>query len=313
MNFKHLLIVSSLFLSLTSSAQSYDSLALKAFQEYYPTKNYNKAAKLYDQAFSTSDSVNLDHYYYATCAFSMAGHIDKAFSCLSKMVANGYMDFSLITKDSDNLISLHTDKRWPDILEDIKKNYAEYEKDLDVELRHKIQAMLDYDQGLRKSWGELSKEFGEESQEVDSIKKHVDTYRQIHTDTLMAIYERNGFPDHSIIGKDGLSNLHTLAVHSHDIEFQKLTLVYLATEASHGGIDWESVAFLTDRMRYHEDKPQYFGTRFKNVNWPENGVELYTVIDISHLDRRRKALGLVPIKQMYESWGYDLINLPEQK
>jgi hypothetical protein len=89
-------------------------------------------------------------------------------------------------------------------------------------------------------------------------------------------------------------------------------LFYLTEEANQGGIDWEQIAMLSDRISFNEKEPQLFGTRFDVVDMSKRQVKLYPVKDVKNLDKRRASIHLKPVKEGYAQWGYDLLEVPEQ-
>lgn len=274
-------------------------------------KDYKKSLGNYEKAFSISDTVILQDYYNAACVSAMQGNSAAAFNYLKIISDKGYKDVIWIMKDED-LSTLHKEKQWNDIIDQIKMNYREYEKQFDKGLRDQILKMIDTDQELRKSWGIIENKFGKHSSQYDSMQVIIDQARAIHSEELKKLYSEKGFPGHHVIGKDGLYNIWVLSLHALDVEFQKLTLLYLIIEASNGGIEWEQIAMLTDRIAFNEKKAQFFGTRFEVVNWDKRQIKLYQVSDIHNLDKRRISIGLKPVQEAYAKWGYELLELPEQ-
>lgn len=292
-----------------SNAQSCDSLSQAAFKQY-GLGEFKRADLLYDQV-AECDSVTNEDYYNAACVAAQLGNKQKSFHYLDQLTKKGYKDIVWITTDAD-LESLHMEIEWPVILEKIKQNYENYEKPFDRPLRKRILYMVEHDQSLRKSWGEVEKKYGKNSVQYDSIAKVIDQYRAKHSKELEEIYDQRGFPNSQQIGKDAVYNIWVLALHSLDIQFQKLSLFYLTEEAKAGNLDWEQIAMLADRIAFNEKEPQLFGTRFQVIDMSKRKVKLYSVKDINNLDNRRRALHLKPVIQGYADWGYELIGVPEQ-
>ena len=72
-------------------------------------------------------------------------------------------------------------------------------------------------------------------------------------------------------------------------ELQRKFLAALRTASENGDVPQKQVAFLTDRIRFNEGKPQVFGTV---LDWDDSGELSCTVEDPANLDRRRQAVGL---------------------
>jgi tetratricopeptide (TPR) repeat protein len=279
--------------------QKCDSLYNAAFRQY-GLQQYKNAAVLYEQAFKCN-SANTEDYYNAGCVFSKSGNKDKSFEYLKLATDKGYKDLIWITTDSD-LENLHQDKRWNSVIEKVKENMENYEKQFDQPLRKRIFQMVETDQKLRKNWGEIEKKYGKQSHQYDSLSIVIDSFRTKHSKELEVIYSERGFPTTKLIGEDAVYNIWVLALHSLDIQFQKLTLFYLTEEAKTNGIGWEQIAMLTDRISFNEKEPQLFGTRFDIVDMSKRQVRLYPVKDANNLDNRRKALNLKSVKEGYAEW-----------
>ena len=65
-----------------------------------------------------------------------------------------------------NLTSLHSDDRWSELIEVVKANKQEYEKDLDKPLVAKLDTIYQLDQSYRRQIGEIEEEYGRDSDEM---------------------------------------------------------------------------------------------------------------------------------------------------
>ena len=61
-----------------------------------------------------------------------------------------------------------------------------------------------------------------------------------------------------------------------------------------GEVSAVNVAYLTDRVRMHEGKPQVYGTQFRRSN---GDWEPYPIEDPDRVDERRAALGLATLAE----------------
>jgi hypothetical protein len=72
--------------------------------------------------------------YNAACSWALAGNSDSAFYQLNRMVdLMDFVDYPKISSDED-FIPLYQDQRWGLLLEKVKKNKQEKEKDYRYEL-----------------------------------------------------------------------------------------------------------------------------------------------------------------------------------
>ena len=83
------------------------------------------------------------------------------------------------------------------------------------------------------------------------------------TKRLREIVRQVGWQTISHIGEDGVRAVWLIAQHSPDIRFQKKCLEFFKKSMKRRGVSKKHIAFLTDRIRTREGKPQLFGTQFK--------------------------------------------------
>src|SRR5262249_61914415 len=77
-----------------------------------------------------------------------------------------------------------------------------------------------------------------------------------------------------------------------DLSFQKRCLGLLKTAAQKGEATGEQLAYLTDRVRVGEKKPQVYGTQLR---WVDGKLRPQPIEDEANVDKRRKAVGLSPL------------------
>lgn len=142
------------------------------------------------------------------------------------------------------------------------------------ELAEEIIAMSDADQAMRKSraW----------NPDVDAQ----------NTSRLKEIIAQSGWPTKSQIGALAAHRAWLLAQHAdHDREFQKSCLdlmKQLPTEE----VAQPDIAYLEDRVRVGEGRPQLYGTQFYNDK--QGGFGPLPIEDPEGLEDRRKTVGLKP-------------------
>ncbi len=144
-----------------------------------------------------------------------------------------------------------------------------------------------------------------------------------HIPILKKIYNKIGYPTVDRVGKESSSKFFTLVQHSDsDVKFQEKMLTELTKELEKGNVSGKGFAYLTDRVKIAQKKPQVYGTQLEyNTNigqaFPKN------LIDSLNVNKRRKKLGLEPIEeylnrastlhfQMSKS-HYDKIGISEPK
>ena len=126
-----------------------------------------------------------------------------------------------------------------------------------------------------------------------------------HTARLKEIVAEFGWPTRSMVGKQAALAAFLIVQHAdHDPDFQSRCLPMLVEAAQHGEVSKGHVAYLTDRVRVKQGKPQLYGTQYGTAHGAdgsaltdEHGHIKYLlplVEDVDRLDERREAAGLGP-------------------
>lgn len=112
---------------------------------------------------------------------------------------------------------------------------------------------------------------------------------------IKKIFETYGFPGFRQVGKKSSHNYWMVVQHSDfDVEFQKKVLKAMKKQVDRKNASGEDYAYLIDRIEQNEKRPQVYGTQ---IFMSASGTTLYATIDTANLDKRRKAVGLGPIKE----------------
>lgn len=143
---------------------------------------------------------------------------------------------------------------------------------------------------------ELQKMIDEDQRAVQKRqKKGVVNMRilKVNTKKLKEIVVRNGWPSVSFVGKEGSKNAWLLVQHAdEDVSFQKKCLKLMQAEFKKNpeNIAPMHIAFLMDRIRVNEKKPQKFGTQFYTNKKGE--FTYWPIRDIRNVDKRRAEYGI---------------------
>jgi hypothetical protein len=139
---------------------------------FYQVKDYKNSAQEYQNAFDSNDGKAFPNdRYNAACSFALSGNVEKAFYHLFYSAVNPnikYSNYHHITNDPD-LNSLHHNVLWEKLLNEVRLNKEELEKDLDKPLASILEAIYQDDQTYRQQVGEVEKKYGRES---DEMKAH---------------------------------------------------------------------------------------------------------------------------------------------
>jgi hypothetical protein len=151
---------------------------------------------------------------------------------------------------------------------------------IDEALRTELLELAGADQDFRRRWPSLS----QDEIEVELGREHARSAR------LAELIDAHGWPGRSRVGDDGARAAWLLAQHAdHDRAVQERCLALLESAVAAEDAAPRNLAYLTDRVRVAQDRPQLYGTQFCGM-----GGEL------GRLDERRAAVGLGPFAE-YEA------------
>jgi len=122
--------------------------------------------------------------------------------------------------------------------------------------------------------------------------------QQVHRDNAYALdrlIREHGWPGIALVGSDGcrvawLIAQHAICTPALQRQFRDL----LAEAAERGDAPKKMAAFLSDRIRFNENRPQVYGTV---LDWNEHGELMCEVEDPENVDARRAAVGLPPFAE----------------
>lgn len=139
-------------------------------------------------------------------------------------------------------------------------------------------------------------------------RAHFARVTQVDTDNtawLKEVVAAHGWPGAGVVGDEAARSAFLLVQHAdHDPAFQAACLPLLEAAASRGEIPMTHVAYLTDRVRVKQQRPQLYGTQYYAKTLPDGSVAsgpdgrieylLPVVEDLERLDDRRREAGLEP-------------------
>ena len=161
---------------------------------------------------------------------------------------------------------------------------------MDHQLRDELLARMEKGQSLRQ-------ELIDNPDDIQLLMRMIEADAQ-NTRWLDEIIKEHGWPTKSFVGEDGAQAAFLIVQHSPAPQFQKKCLELLRLAVSQNEADIINLAYLTDRLRIFEGKPQIYGTQGQ----PDTtGVIIPSPIeDEEHVDERRKSIGLEPIEEYFK-------------
>lgn len=163
---------------------------------------------------------------------------------------------------------------------------------MDEELKQRLLGMVAEDKRVRAqlvATGELFAGYAPRMAEV----------HERNAAALEALIERRGWPGRSLVGAQGAQAAWLIAQHAIGVpDFQRKCLQLLKQAAARGEAEPVYVAYLEDRICFHEGRPQRYGTQF---DWDEHGrLSPWTLEDSERVDEYRASVGLEPLAERLE-------------
>lgn len=133
----------------------------------------------------------------------------------------------------------------------------------------------------------------------------VDEVDTDNTAWLHKVIEARGWPLLSEVGERAATAAWLIAQHADDVpDLQRLFHGLLAAAVERGEASAKSLAYLEDRVRVNDGRPQLYGTQFTDAG---GGLAPSPIEEREGLDQRRQAVGLEPFAEyeadMLEIWG----------
>ncbi|MCR9248546.1 MAG: formylglycine-generating enzyme family protein [bacterium] len=172
-----------------------------------------------------------------------------------------------------------------------------------------LEARVERDQRVRGAFERVATATKAERAEIFAAARRVD---RDNTAFMMRIVDRFGWPTDAMFGSGAARAAFLMVQHAdHEPEFQARCLPILTAAAERGEASKVAVAYLTDRVRVKQHRPQLYGTQYQTLRSEdgkgavrdENGKLTYLlpiVEEVDELDSRRAAVGLPPWRE-YEA------------
>jgi hypothetical protein len=271
---------------------------------FYQVKDYKNSAQEYQNAFDSNDGKAFPNdRYNAACSFALSGNVEKAFYHLFYSAVNPnikYSNYHHITNDPD-LNSLHHNVLWEKLLNEVRLNKEELEKDLDKPLASILEAIYQDDQTYRQQVGEVEEKYGRESDEMKAHWKLISEKDSVNLIKVKKILDERGWLGPKIIGNEGNSTLFLVIQHA-DLETQEKYLPMMREAVSKGNAKASSLALLEDRVALRKGQKQIYGSQ---IGRDQETGEYYVLplIDPDNVDQRRAKVGLGTIQDYISNWG----------
>ncbi len=278
----------------------YDSLIIIAYQAY-EAKDYQLSATSFSNAFKELGwKAIFFHRYGAACSWALVNNSDSSFFQLNNLAnKRNYSNYSQLTTDQD-LISLHSDKRWEPLIAKVLANKTETEKNYNHELVAELAIIDSEDQGGRQRLDEIEQKYGRESKQMDSLWKDISFKDSINLIKIIKILDTYGWQGYDVLGQDGVTTQFLVIQHA-DLKTQEKYLPMMQEACKNGKFSSSSLALLEDRIANRNGKLQIYGSQV-GFDKSKEVYYLLPVEDPDHIDERRAKMDLGPISEYVSNW-----------
>jgi len=294
---KYLIITILLGLQYSAISQDFSAFIGEA-DKFYEEGQYEASQKAYAQAFEIKEG-SASNYYNAACSAALAGNIEPALSFLQKSVDKGWTNIRHAKKDSD-LNNLHETKEWTSILGVMQAKVDSIEQFYNKPLRDELQAIYDYDQAVRFSYIDATKEFGYEHPTVDSLMKEMIIADSVNLAKIERILDEHGWVSRDTVGRAN-SAIFLVVQHS-PLEVQQKYLPMAKEAMKKGDLRPSQMALLVDRVALREGRKQTYGSQISRD--PETNESYVMPLENPEtVDKRRAEVGLPPLSEYVARWS----------
>jgi hypothetical protein len=170
-------------------------------------------------------------------------------------------------------------------------------------LRETLLALQDRDLALRAELEAAGTLFEGYHPRMEAV--HLDNARQ-----LRELIAQHGWPNERLAGKDGAAAAWLIAQNSiSEPEFMRRCRALVERESTSGGVPFWQYAYMDDRIRVSEGKPQRYGTQFELT---PDGPKLCEVEDPKSLDLRRQQAGMSPVATRLKAMKHERRPTPSE-
>jgi hypothetical protein len=114
-----------------------------------------------------------------------------------------------------------------------------------------------------------------------------------HGDRLGRIIDEHGWPTVTMVGREGARAAWLIAQHAdRQLELQRRALALMEQAVAAGEAEVRELAFLRDRVRVNEGRPQIYGTQIAGVR--DGAPVPWPCADPEAMDRLRARVGIDP-------------------
>lgn len=236
-----------------------------------------------------------DNTYNLACAYALTFQKDSAYHYLQIALKD---DSSLWALSDTDLYALIDDARWSLIEKNqIKKFEKENGPLTQPEYTKELLKIIMCDQALDYYIDQAKKVYAKQGyipQWYYPLAFMKQTIGQDNFSNMKKLIKKYGWPKYSTVGK--LAADAPLLVINHHLsdEVRKKYIPIIKQSCLEGEGSCIEYAKIQDRILVNDNKPQIYGMQFRYDS--KRALEPFPIIDPEHVDKRRKEIGLEPLK-----------------
>lgn len=305
---KQPLLNATLFIILITNVMSCNepsyNILIQESINLYELKKYKKAASTYSRAFSQNNSeIKLNDRYNAARCWTLAGYPDSSFLQLRILADKySYRDYNQIVNDTA-FYSLHSKLEWKKIVDLVRKNTINTDKNYYLALNEKLSNIYDEDQKYRELAQSTYIKLGSESPQMAALWKTIDKIDSVNILEITSILNKHGWLGSEIVGTKGNSALFLVIQHS-NVKTQEKYLPMLRNAVMINDALPRDLAFLEDRISLAKGKGQIYGSQLGRDE-KSNKFYLLPLQDPDNIDKRRAKIGLEPLSEYLKKWDVE--------
>ena len=167
---------------------------------------------------------------------------------------------------------------------------------INEELREELLAMMAEDQAVRTGVAPPG-----DDRTPEELAAAWDSVDAANARRMYDVLDEFGWPGWSLVGEDGALAAWVLIQHADlHLELQKRGLALLEAAVAADDASPGDLAYLVDRVRVAEGRPQVYGTQVGAADEDGNPTPRTPIEDPENVDARRAAVGLGTLEEYYE-------------
>lgn len=252
------------------------------------------AIKLYKVDY-TNNATNWRNTYNLACAYALTFQKDSAFHYLNIALKD---DASLWTLADSDFYALIDDPRWLDVEKKQLKRHQQNNKNLkQPEYARKLLNIILKDQALDYYIDQAKAYFmanGNPPQWYYPLGAYKQDINKTGYENMLQLIEENGWPKYSKVGKLAADAPLLIINHHESDSIRKIYIPQIKESCLNNEGSCMEFAKIQDRILVSENKPQIYGMQFR-YNAKRN-LEPFPIENPEYVDKRRKEIGLEPLK-----------------